>query len=238
MPGAAARPGTPARSRRHARSSDPAESGVDAGRRSAAAGRTPAGARGGAGPRAPPHVAAGDCRGAGAGGRRVARLSPAAARAPAGQSPDARADHQRRLPRATPPRAAPSKETSKPSSGWPSSTTRRPSPSWKKRRRATRTRSIRQTAAMLQKNLQVIDQAIAESRAAFRSEPTSAPGARQPVRGAQAQGLAAAGHDRADERDAQGQRRRGRADRRRQPTRADHTPRAPRGGADNEPSRS
>ena len=31
------------------------------------------------------------------------------------------------------------------------------------------------TAAMLQKNLQVIDQAIAESRAAFRSEPTSAP---------------------------------------------------------------
>jgi anti-sigma factor RsiW len=32
-----------------------------------------------------------------------------------------------------------------------------------------------QTAAMLQKNLQVIDQAIAESRAAFRSEPTSTP---------------------------------------------------------------
>jgi hypothetical protein len=32
-----------------------------------------------------------------------------------------------------------------------------------------------QTAAMLQKNLQVIDQAIAESRAAFRSEPTSMP---------------------------------------------------------------
>ena len=31
------------------------------------------------------------------------------------------------------------------------------------------------TAAMLQKNLQVIDQAIAESRAAFRSEPGSAP---------------------------------------------------------------
>ena len=31
------------------------------------------------------------------------------------------------------------------------------------------------TAAMLQKNLQVIDQAIAESRAAFRTEPTSAP---------------------------------------------------------------
>ena len=31
------------------------------------------------------------------------------------------------------------------------------------------------TAAMLQKNLQVIDQAIAESRAAFRSEPTSTP---------------------------------------------------------------
>jgi anti-sigma factor RsiW len=31
------------------------------------------------------------------------------------------------------------------------------------------------TAAMLQRNLQVIDQAIAESRAAFRSEPTSAP---------------------------------------------------------------
>ena len=32
-----------------------------------------------------------------------------------------------------------------------------------------------QTAAMLQKNLQVIDQAIAESRAAVRSEPASAP---------------------------------------------------------------
>jgi hypothetical protein len=32
-----------------------------------------------------------------------------------------------------------------------------------------------QTAAMLQKNLQVIDQAIAESRAALRSEPQSAP---------------------------------------------------------------
>jgi anti-sigma factor RsiW len=32
-----------------------------------------------------------------------------------------------------------------------------------------------QTAAMLQKNLQVIDQAIAESRAALRTEPTSAP---------------------------------------------------------------
>src|SRR4051812_15404183 len=32
-----------------------------------------------------------------------------------------------------------------------------------------------QTAAMLQKNLQVIDQAIAESRAALRSEPLSAP---------------------------------------------------------------
>jgi hypothetical protein len=32
-----------------------------------------------------------------------------------------------------------------------------------------------QTAAMLRKNLQVIDQAIAESRAAFRSEPTSMP---------------------------------------------------------------
>jgi hypothetical protein len=32
-----------------------------------------------------------------------------------------------------------------------------------------------QTAAMLQKNLQVIDQAIAESRAAVRSEPLSAP---------------------------------------------------------------
>jgi hypothetical protein len=31
------------------------------------------------------------------------------------------------------------------------------------------------TAAMLQKNLQVIDQAIAESRAAFQSEPSSAP---------------------------------------------------------------
>ena len=32
-----------------------------------------------------------------------------------------------------------------------------------------------QTAAMLQKNLQVIDQAIAESRSALRSEPQSAP---------------------------------------------------------------
>lgn len=32
-----------------------------------------------------------------------------------------------------------------------------------------------QTAAMLQKNLQVIDQAIAESRSALRSEPSSAP---------------------------------------------------------------
>jgi anti-sigma factor RsiW len=32
-----------------------------------------------------------------------------------------------------------------------------------------------QTAAMLQKNLQVIDQAISESRAALRSEPSSAP---------------------------------------------------------------
>jgi anti-sigma factor RsiW len=32
-----------------------------------------------------------------------------------------------------------------------------------------------QTAAMLQKNLQVIDQAIAESRAAFQGEPSSAP---------------------------------------------------------------
>lgn len=32
-----------------------------------------------------------------------------------------------------------------------------------------------QTAAMLQKNLKVIDQAIAESRAALRSEPESAP---------------------------------------------------------------
>ena len=32
-----------------------------------------------------------------------------------------------------------------------------------------------QTAAMLQKNLQVIDQAIAESRAALRTEPTSTP---------------------------------------------------------------
>jgi hypothetical protein len=32
-----------------------------------------------------------------------------------------------------------------------------------------------QTAAMLQKNLQVIDQAIAESRSALRAEPLSAP---------------------------------------------------------------
>src|SRR4029450_4734723 len=32
-----------------------------------------------------------------------------------------------------------------------------------------------QTAAMLRKNLPVIDQPIAESRAAFRSEPTSMP---------------------------------------------------------------
>ena len=32
-----------------------------------------------------------------------------------------------------------------------------------------------QTAAMLQKNLQVIDQAIAESRAALKTEPQSAP---------------------------------------------------------------
>ena len=62
-----------------------------------------------------------------------------------------------------------------------------------------------QTAAMLQKNLQVIDQAIAESRSALRSEPQSASGARQPVRRAQAEGHAAAGHDRLDERNAQRQ---------------------------------
>ena len=72
-----------------------------------------------------------------------------------------------------------------------------------------------QTAAMLQKNLQVIDQAIAESRAALRIGAAERAGARQPVRRAQAKGGAAAGHDRADERDAQRQCRRRRPDRRR-----------------------
>ena len=71
------------------------------------------------------------------------------------------------------------------SSGWPSSTTRTRLRNWNRRhgsirhggRTATgdRRRSIPQTAAMLQKNLHVIDQAIAESRAALRTEPLSAP---------------------------------------------------------------
>ena len=58
----------------------------------------------------------------------------------------------------------------------------------------------------------MINQAIAESRAALQAEPAERAGARQPVRGAPPQGDAAAGHDRADERNAQGQFRRRGAD--------------------------
>ena len=72
-----------------------------------------------------------------------------------------------------------------------------------------------QTAAVLEENHQVIDQAIAESRTALQVGTAERSGARQPVRGAPPEGDAAAGHDRADERDAEGQFRGGGATRRR-----------------------
>ena len=55
----------------------------------------------------------------------------------------------------------------------------------------------------LKANLGVIDQAINESRTALQSAAGEPAGAGKPVRGVPPQGLAAAGHDRADERDAQ-----------------------------------
>ena len=133
------------------------------------------------------------------------------------------APRQRRRPHRPPPRMRTSASKAwKQSSGWPSSTTRTRSPSSNRRRGSIRRRPgparntlDPQTAAMLQKNLQVIDQAIAESRDGAAIRTAERGGARQPLRRAEAQGGAAPGHDRADERDAQRQFRRRRPDRRR-----------------------
>ncbi len=163
-----------------------------------------------------------DRRSAAAGRRRIALPSPArssAARASSWHAQPAPGDR----PGSADGQAATSKETSRASSGLPSSTTRTAIAKLEEAAKSDQNAIDPQTAAMLQKNLQVIDQAIAESRAALRSEPTSMRGARQPVRRAEAEGRAAAGHDRADERDAQRQRRRGRADRRRRQQGLRHT---------------
>ena len=77
------------------------------------------------------------------------------------------------------------------SSGSPSSTTRTRSPSSSRPRSLDQASADQnaaidpQTAAMLQKNLQVIDQAIAESRAALRNGAAERAGARQSVRRAE-----------------------------------------------------
>ena len=68
-----------------------------------------------------------------------------------------------------------------------------------------------QVAAVLQKNLTVIDQAISESRAALKSQPASSQRAGRPVRRPAHQGGAAAADGRVDQRNAQGQSGRGRA---------------------------
>ena len=69
------------------------------------------------------------------------------------------------------------------------------------------------TAATLQKNLAVIDQAISESRAAVRVAAGERAGAAEPDRELQGEDRAAAGHGGADQRNAQRQRGRGGADR-------------------------
>ena len=62
------------------------------------------------------------------------------------------------------------------------------------------------TAATLQKNLAVIDQAISESRAAVRAQPASEPAQQSLIEGFKTKIGAAAGHRGADQRNAQGQR--------------------------------
>ncbi len=69
-----------------------------------------------------------------------------------------------------------------------------------------------QAKATLQKNLAVIDQAIAESRAALKAEPQSAPARNSLFDALKRQGHIAAGHDCPDESDAQGRRGWGRAE--------------------------
>ena len=69
------------------------------------------------------------------------------------------------------------------------------------------------TAATLQKNLAVIDQAISESRAAVRSQPASEPAQQSLIEGFKTKIGAAAGHRGADQRNAKRQRGRGGAHR-------------------------
>ena len=71
------------------------------------------------------------------------------------------------------------------------------------------------TAATLDKNLGIIDQAIAETRAAVKSEPASVTARGALFEALQAEGRAAPGHDCPHQRDAQGRHGGRRADRRR-----------------------
>ena len=83
------------------------------------------------------------------------------------------------------------------------------------------------TAATLQKNLAVIDQAISESRAAVRLGTRQRTGAAEPDRRVQDQDRAAPGHRGADQRNAQRQRGRSGADRLRSQTEGQLTCDAP-----------
>ena len=176
------------------------------------------------------YAAAGDCRGARADGRRVARLSAAArARRPA----------RHRMPRSHRAPAPGNAAAAGSVQGDIEAEFRQAEQHYQ-----AAIAKLEEAAKSDQNAIDPADRGDAPEeppgdRSGDRREPRGVPertdqraGPRQPVRGAQAEGLAAPGHARADERDAQGQRRRAPRRSSTAPTRADHAPRAPRGGAD------